>query len=111
MRDGPHYKLTNGVGKCSVPMWSGGCPDGFCDKPAYGDYIPGQMFRDAWTGETRRMDGKYSGFVPGLACPAHGGPEKPNHHTKCNRCGDHFDMRDLSEVIQHERCLQSEPGQ
>ena len=104
MRDDPHYNLINGVGKCSVPMWSGGCPDGRCDKPAYGEPTPGQMFRDAWTGELRRVDGKYGGYVPGLACPHHGGPDKPNHHMKCNRCGDYFDMRELGEVLDHERC-------
>jgi len=29
-----HKELTNGVGKCSVPMWRGGLPAGFCDQPA-----------------------------------------------------------------------------
>lgn len=32
-----HHELTNGVGKCSVPMWMGGCPSGFCDEPAFGE--------------------------------------------------------------------------
>ena len=31
-----HLTLTNGVGKCSVPMWMGGAPGGFCDQPAFG---------------------------------------------------------------------------
>ena len=35
-----HHELTNGVGKCSVPMWMGGFPAGFCDKPAYGPPVP-----------------------------------------------------------------------
>jgi len=56
-----HQELTDGVGKCSVPMWSGGCPAGFCDLPAYGKQIP-QPYRQA--------------YAPGLACPFHGGPIK-----------------------------------
>lgn len=72
-----HQKLKNGKGKCSCPMWSGGLPDGFCDRDAFGPYIPGPTFRDAYTGEIRRADGKYHGYVPALACPIHGGPECP----------------------------------
>ncbi len=56
-----HVVLTNGVGKCSVPMWSNEMPAGFCDEPAYGKVIN----RDI-----------YKGYVPSLACPAHGGPTK-----------------------------------
>lgn len=63
-------------GPCSVPMWMGGCPAGRCDQPAYGGYIDGPKYRDGWTGEICRMDGKFRGYVPGLACPMHGGPEK-----------------------------------
>jgi len=69
-----HEELTDGVGKCSVPMWQGGCPSGFCDRPAYGVRPAGKMLRNAYTGETFRLDGKYSGYIPGLACPVHGGP-------------------------------------
>lgn len=69
--------MTDGtVGKCSVPMWMAGCPAGTCGKPAYGVFIPGEMFRDAWNGERRRFDGKWNGYVPDLACPRHGGPDK-----------------------------------
>lgn len=82
-----HKTLTNGAGKCSVPMWSGGCPDGFCNRAAYGNYIPGPMFRDAWTGERRRLDGKYSGYVPALACEMHGGPAAPHLGDPCQYCG------------------------
>lgn len=58
-----HKELDkNGEGKCSVPMWMNGVPAGFCDDIAYG--------------ELQRFDGKYSGYVPYLACPAHGGPYK-----------------------------------
>lgn len=69
-----HKKLNgDGVGACSVPMWCGGLPAGFCDEPAYGKPTPCQTYRN-YTGEIRRMDGKYSGYVPFLACPGHGGP-------------------------------------
>jgi hypothetical protein len=82
-----HQKLTNGVGKCSVPMWAHGCPAGFCDQPAYGDRPPGREWRDAYTGEMKRFDGRYNGYVPGLACPAHGGPPPTHFGDPCIRCG------------------------
>lgn len=71
-----HQVLTNGVGKCSVPMWCHGLPAGFCDQPAYGNYVPGESYRDA-RGNVFRLDSKYIGYVPALACPAHGGPLAP----------------------------------
>jgi len=74
-----HKELKNGKGKCSVPMWMGGCPAGFCDKEAYGPQAaikPGDGFKDPYTGEFIRFDGKYTGYCPGLACPMHGGPKK-----------------------------------
>lgn len=59
-----HFKLDkNGEGKCSVPMWCNGMPAGFCDNTAYGEPLP---------------NNHYTGYVPGLACPGHGGPEKEN---------------------------------
>lgn len=70
-----HHELTNGVGKCSVPMWMGGCPAGFCDEPAYGVYIEGPRYAQG-PKRGERLDNKYNGFVSGLACPRHGGPEK-----------------------------------
>lgn len=57
-----HRELTDGVGKCSVPMWMGGLPAGFCDEPAYGE-------------QTKRGRLTYNHHVPALACPGHGGPE------------------------------------
>lgn len=73
-----HFKLNDqGVGKCSVPMWQGGCPAGFCDKDAFGERPPSKQFRDANTGELFRADLRYNGYVPGLACPIHGGPNAP----------------------------------
>jgi hypothetical protein len=65
-----------GFGFCSVPMWSCGCPAGFCNDISYGERPEGREFRDN-TGRLRRLDGRYDGYVPGLACPGHGGPE-PN---------------------------------
>ncbi len=58
-----HKKLDkNGVGKCSVPMWIGGVPAGFCDEDAYGEVEKGQL--------------RYSGYVPFLACYRHGGSKE-----------------------------------
>lgn len=69
-----HHTLDeSGKGKCSVPMWVSGCPAGFCDRDAYGKRPPSDMYRNS-TGQLRRWDGRYSGYVPGLACPQHGGP-------------------------------------
>jgi len=76
-----HEELTNGVGKCSVPMWCGGLPAGFCDEPAYGERPDCPHYRDG-TGRLRRTDGRYDGYVPALACPAHGGPPAPKE-TRC----------------------------
>lgn len=56
-----HMELTDGVGKCSVPMWIAGLPAGFCDGAAYGE--PEGRFNS------------YDGYVPGLACYSHGGPK------------------------------------
>jgi len=77
-----HKVLTDGVGKCSVPMWCNGCPAGFCDEPAYGNFIPGEEYRNGWTGQLQRIDGKYNGYVPALACPAHGGPDRPAGNSR-----------------------------
>ena len=72
-----HKKLTDGKGKCSVPMWMDGCPAGFCDRDAYGFRPEGKQYRDPHTGEMVRLDGKYNGYISGLACPVHGGPDAP----------------------------------
>lgn len=61
--------------KCRVPMFMMGGPAGYCDQPAYGVHIEGPTFRDAYTGEVRRTDGKWRGYVHGPCCPNHGGPE------------------------------------
>ena len=58
--------------------WMGGCPSGFCDQPVYGERPPSRQWQNAWSGEWHREDGKYNGYIPGLACEAHGGPP-PRH--------------------------------
>jgi len=71
-----HRKLTNGKGKCSVPMWSNGSPAGFCDADAFGTRPKCVQYRLP-NNEVVRDDGKYNGYVPGLACVGHGGPACP----------------------------------
>lgn len=59
-----HKELNReGYGRCSVPMWQQGLPAGFCDKRAFGRH-EGREF-------------SYDGYVPFLACYAHGGPKCP----------------------------------
>jgi hypothetical protein len=75
-------------------MWIGGMPAGVCGKDSYGERPECPIFRDAYTGEMRRTDGKYNGYVPGLACPAHGGPSLKDVSHKgdpCIYCGKHHD--------------------
>ena len=64
-------------GKCSVPLWSNGASAGTCDMPAYGARPPGKSHWNVATKENHRTDGLYAGYVPGLACPHHGGPKEP----------------------------------
>lgn len=78
-----HEDAIDGVlGPCSVPMWVGGCPAGTCERKAYGERPPSRMLRDGWTGMAYREDLRYDGYVPGLACPVHGGPEAPNRQAQ-----------------------------
>ncbi len=84
-----HKELTNGVGKCSVPMWMEGLPAGFCDNEAYGKRPKGEIYRTN-TNEMQRFDGKYNGYVPALACPIHGGLEKKQVLNLCNFCKNDF---------------------
>ncbi len=81
-----HQELTDGVGKCSVPMWMNGLPAGFCDEPAYGVPPKTEYYRDS-QGHMARVDGKYHGYVPGLACRGHGGPEN-NIEPAINNAAD-----------------------
>ena len=55
-----HRKIIHGHGLCSVPMWGGGMPAGFCDRPAFGD-------------PTKKWE-RGDRYVPALACDRHGGP-------------------------------------
>ena len=76
-----HQKLIDGVGACSVPMWSCGCPAGFCNEPAYGK-------------PTADGQARYDGYVPALACYDHGGPRlKDVSHLgdSCRFCGTAHD--------------------
>jgi hypothetical protein len=74
-----------GAGRCSVPMWHMG-RECFCDEPAYGVRPPAtRTWTNAYTGELMRSDGLYNGYVPGLACYAHGGP-----HSRVFKDGDQY---------------------
>jgi hypothetical protein len=63
-----------GIGKCSCPMWQGGVPAGFCDEPAYGPQTTSPRIYNYPMMREQRYDGRYDGYVPALACPAHAGP-------------------------------------
>lgn len=67
-----HHRATCGVeGKCSVPMWSAGSPNGFCDRTAYGQqYAKGTAHAPMhWM-----TPGHHSPYAPDLCCDHHGGP-------------------------------------
>ena len=88
-----HHELTNHKGMCSVPMWMGGLPAGFCDNDAFGRQPMSRMVWHAVQQRYVREDGKYDGHVPGLACPGHGGPKcpgleiEPGVFSGCNQSG------------------------
>lgn len=66
-----HHQLTDGEGKCSIPMWKNGWPHGFCNKTAYGEPEPDQQRDGVWN------NGKFNpSYCPGLACYDHGGPKE-----------------------------------
>ena len=81
-----HKELTNGVGKCSVPMWGGGCASGFCDKEAYSERPPSKKWYNHAAQKEMREDGRYNGHVSALACPAHGGERKEKTLNMCQYC-------------------------
>lgn len=81
-------ELTNGAGKCSVPMWGGGLPSGFCDNDAYSGRPKGDSYNVH--GADFRLDGRYAGYVPALACPAHGGLKKEEVLNLCDFCKHHI---------------------
>ena len=86
-----HHKELNkkGEGKCSVPMWRGGIPSGFCDKTAYSELVKCDTYWDR-NGQLQRKDGRYNGYVPALACPIHGGETKEEAVNLCNNCENEF---------------------
>lgn len=78
-----HEVLVDGVGACSVPMWCGGLPAGFCEAPAYGRQEPDQMRYVTWS----EGWGKYfPGYCSGLACYNHGGPKAPEKKEEKPPC-------------------------
>lgn len=84
------------MGKCSVPMWIGGSPAGTCDNEAYGNRPPGRT-KTGPAGYEYRDDGRYAGYVAGLACPIHGGPrlsEVAHQGDPCIHCGTPHDEVD-----------------
>ena len=94
-----HHRTLNdqGEGKCSVPAWIMGMPAGFCDEPAYGKPVPSKTYRVAYTNELRRFDGRYSGYVPALACPGHGGPRVRAFVDESKWCAVKPDFINLQE--------------
>lgn len=94
-----HHITLNaeGEGKCSVPMWCNGMPADFCDKPAYGERPPGETWMNYAANERMRTDGRYNGYVPGLACPAHGGPKSRVQRDGSAWCATFPDFVNLQE--------------
>jgi hypothetical protein len=88
----------SGRGLCSVPMWNGfGHEAGFCDEEAYGRRPECKIYQNAWTGEPFREDGKFSGYVPGLACYRHGGPNERVFKDGPMWCAVYKDFTNLQE--------------
>jgi hypothetical protein len=85
-----------GFGRCSVPMWMGGSPCGFCDKPAFGER-PDAVTHTRWDGFEWRDDLLYAGYVPGLACAAHGGPKTRTYKDGSAWCAVRDDFVNLQE--------------
>lgn len=83
-----HHQQLNerGEGKCSVPMWSGGVPNGFCDNVAYSNHKGGKYWIHPQTNEKVFTDGTYAGYVPALACVIHGGKTKEQAVNLCDKC-------------------------
>lgn len=83
-----HHKKLNerGEGKCSVPMWCDGLPAGFCNDTAYSNHKGGKYYNHPRTGDRIFVNGAYGGYVPALACPAHGGQTKEEAVNLCLNC-------------------------
>jgi len=67
-----HLPKAGIVGKCSVPMWIGGYPAGFCDAPAYGEQYRDPFLPPCWAYNRNNKPP----FASGLCCESHGGPSK-----------------------------------
>lgn len=78
-RTGPEHSPGCGIeGKCSVLMWDGGGPSGFCDRPAYGEQYD---FDSGYADPSWLRPGQWSGgggrqrpYAPAFCCDGHGGP-------------------------------------
>lgn len=68
MNTAENYAWSGGT--CRVPMWMGGVPSAFCDKPANGPQYPRQYLT--------HVDPSYAfdrpSYCHGPCCQAHGGP-------------------------------------
>lgn len=65
-RIGEEHAAKCGVtGKCSVPLFGGYGPEGFCDRPAYGEQYQGRLSQ--FFGNNRAP------YAPSLCCKIHGG--------------------------------------
>jgi hypothetical protein len=67
----PNARLSWQGGKCRVPMWSMGVPDGFCDAPAFGEQHPKAILYAQGYSDRNRVP-----YCHGPCCPAHGGPKE-----------------------------------
>lgn len=94
-----HHKELNedGIGKCSVPMWCQGMPAGFCDKEAYGEREKCKEWFNHAQQEWMREDGKYNGYIVGLACPCHGGVKTRVFKDGNMYCAVYPDFKNLQE--------------
>ena len=71
-----HYHPWKG-GKCRVPMWSMGAPDGFCGDEAFGEQLPtAVLYRDRGYAPHAAPYGRKIPYCHGPCCPGHGGPRQ-----------------------------------
>jgi len=63
-------------------MWMGGCPAGFCDKPAFGHQLPHDiLYRERGYSPHDRVP-----YCHGHACPNHGGPRETEPRIFADGC-------------------------
>jgi hypothetical protein len=86
-------------GKCRVPLWCMGVPDGYCGEPTMGPQLPLPYLRQTrgWSSAT---------YCFGPCCPSHGGPRTSDPiifqdgHTEQGRpmyCAVRHDFENLQE--------------